>query len=246
MKHICYSTFLLLIFAVKLVQAQSEEEKLKSIVRLESESYMKKDSVTWKSLYKQDANTVRFYGGNGFYNHNVGWNNFGPTLLGWMKENPKPSSYTAIDMKNYNIQVSGNLATVSYTQRFSAPGIDSLRPSGTLEYRTLVKEGQKWKIVAVMSFDTLSFSSTRQSLVESQFNTTGYNFLNEKKVKEAIEIFKLNVTLYPDSWNAYDSLGEGYAAAGEKTLAIQNYEKSIQLNPDNSAGKEILQKLKAN
>jgi len=68
--------------------------------------------------------------------------------------------------------------------------------------------------------------------------------LAAKKIKEAIEVFKLNVKLHPDSWNVYDSLGEAYAADGNKKDAIANYEKSIQLNPNSQAGKEVLAKLK--
>jgi len=36
--------------------------------------------------------------------------------------------------------------------------------------------------------------------------------------------------------NVYDSLGEAYAAAGETHLAIDNYEKSVALNPKNEGG----------
>ena len=61
----------------------------------------------------------------------------------------------------------------------------------------------------------------------------------------AIEVLRVNVTLFPASWNAYDSLGEAYAAAGHKDLAIQNYEKSVQLNPKNQDGKAALAKLRA-
>jgi hypothetical protein len=41
--------------------------------------------------------------------------------------------------------------------------------------------------------------------------------------KESIEIFKMNVTLYPDAFNTYDSLGEAYERAGDKENAIKNY-----------------------
>jgi cytochrome c-type biogenesis protein CcmH/NrfG len=50
--------------------------------------------------------------------------------------------------------------------------------------------------------------------------------------------------MYPNSWNPYDSLGEAYATAGNKSLAIFNYEKSIKLNPKNDSGKNILAQLK--
>ena len=49
----------------------------------------------------------------------------------------------------------------------------------------------------------------------------------------------------PNSFNVFDSLGEAYALAGNKKLAIENYEKSMQLNPKNTNGEEALAKLKA-
>jgi cytochrome c-type biogenesis protein CcmH/NrfG len=42
----------------------------------------------------------------------------------------------------------------------------------------------------------------------------------------------------------HDSLGESYMDAGQKDIAIQNYEKSIELNPKNQNGIDILKKLK--
>jgi tetratricopeptide (TPR) repeat protein len=59
----------------------------------------------------------------------------------------------------------------------------------------------------------------------------GYALLRSGKAQDAIDILKVNVHAYPESWNAYDSLGEAYAVAGQKDLAIQNYQKSLELNP---------------
>lgn len=58
------------------------------------------------------------------------------------------------------------------------------------------------------------------------------------KIVEAIEILKLNVEKFPNSWNTYDSLGEAYLIKGSKELAILNYEKSLKLNPKNLARKK--------
>ncbi|MCD4744885.1 MAG: tetratricopeptide repeat protein [Bacteroidales bacterium] len=79
---------------------------------------------------------------------------------------------------------------------------------------------------------------------EYTLNSIGYYFLRKNKFKEAIEIFKLNVEFYPNSYNVYDSLGEAYIKKGNKELAIENYEKSIKLNPNNNNGIEALRKLK--
>jgi len=78
---------------------------------------------------------------------------------------------------------------------------------------------------------------------ESSFNNLGYKLLGEEKFDEAIVIFKLNVEAYPESFNVYDSLGEAYMKKGNKELAVQNYQKSLELNPDNENGKQMLEKL---
>ncbi len=80
---------------------------------------------------------------------------------------------------------------------------------------------------------------------ESQLNALGYRLFGMKKVVEAIEIFKLNVEAYPQSANAYDSLGEAYMRNGDKEVAIKSYQKSVELNPQNSNGIEMLKKLKS-
>jgi CubicO group peptidase (beta-lactamase class C family) len=82
-----------------------------------------------------------------------------------------------------------------------------------------------------------------ERLNEGQINQIGYQLLATKRVKEAIEVFKLNVEDYPASFNVYDSLGEAYMANGDKELAIKNYRKSVELNPDNRNGVEMLKKL---
>jgi tetratricopeptide (TPR) repeat protein len=70
--------------------------------------------------------------------------------------------------------------------------------------------------------------------------------LRAKKLPEAIAYFKLNVEFYPNSFNVYDSLGEAYMANGDKELAITNYKKSLELNPQNTHGAEMLKKLTTN
>ena len=69
---------------------------------------------------------------------------------------------------------------------------------------------------------------------ETELNRLGYQLLQAKKVSDAIEIFKLNVEMFPQSANAYDSLGEAYMTSGNKELAIANYKKSLELDPKNT------------
>ncbi len=79
---------------------------------------------------------------------------------------------------------------------------------------------------------------------EATLNQLGYNLMADKKLDEAIKVFQLNTQEYPQGWNCYDSLAEAYMNAGQKELAIKNYEKSLELNPDNHNGEAMLKKLK--
>jgi CubicO group peptidase (beta-lactamase class C family) len=78
---------------------------------------------------------------------------------------------------------------------------------------------------------------------ETDLNDWAYRMLNGGgKPKEALEIFKLNVLLYPESANVYDSVAEAYAANGERELAIKNYKRSLELDPKNTQAIEQLKK----
>ena len=81
------------------------------------------------------------------------------------------------------------------------------------------------------------------AVAETRFNTMGYDFLSKEKINEAIAIFKLNTELYPQSANAYDSLGEAYMKTGDKKNAIKNYKKSLELNSENDNAKQMLKEL---
>ncbi len=78
---------------------------------------------------------------------------------------------------------------------------------------------------------------------EGELNTLGYNLLGKGHAKDAIEIFKLNVEMFPKSANPYDSLGEAYLKDGQKDLALVNYKKSVELNPDNASAVKTINQL---
>lgn len=91
--------------------------------------------------------------------------------------------------------------------------------------------------------DLRSTQPTAYDFSESELIRLGYQLLREKKISDAIEIFKLSTEAYPNSYNTYDSLAEAYRDNGNTDLAIQNYKKSLQLNPANTNAIENLRKL---
>ena len=79
---------------------------------------------------------------------------------------------------------------------------------------------------------------------EGTLNMYGYTLLWNDKTNEAIEIFKLVVSEFPQSSNSYDSLGEAYLKSGDQEKAIANYEKSIALDPGNFNATDQLDRIK--
>jgi tetratricopeptide (TPR) repeat protein len=102
----------------------------------------------------------------------------------------------------------------------------------------------------VLKKDTLHYL-----LSEDEMNSLGYDFMGgsnnpnpyhfpeEHKYVEAVETLKLNMQLFPNSWNVYDSYGEALLNIGQKEEAIKMYKRSVELNPKNAGGKKALEKL---
>ena len=79
---------------------------------------------------------------------------------------------------------------------------------------------------------------------EGSLNTFGYQLLEGKDSAGAVQIFKLNTELFPESANVWDSLAEGYLKAGDPKNAQMSYEKALTVDPANQDAKEMLRKLK--
>jgi tetratricopeptide (TPR) repeat protein len=83
---------------------------------------------------------------------------------------------------------------------------------------------------------------------EDYVNGLGYSLMSMHRMKEAIEVLKLNVEAHPQSANTYDSLAEAYMNDGDKGLAIQYYRKALEVDPtypNALAAADILKKLEA-
>jgi len=138
------------------------------------------------------------------------------------------------------ISNAGHLIPLEQPEAFNAPVKKFL--NSVEFFNILYSRGAE---AAVQYFHTKRKKETNIILFEeSAMNALGYSFLQNGKTRDAIELFKLNTIAYPDSWNVYDSLGEAYLKDGQKELAIKNYEKALELNPDNTNAKQVLKELK--
>jgi tetratricopeptide (TPR) repeat protein len=137
----------------------------------------------------------------------------------------------------YLNRLSESIGRILYNQPHELPKISIVSPleetirakgiaAGIAQYREM-----KAKQAAIYDFG------------EAELNQLGYRLLRTGKAKEAIEIFKLNVEAYPQAFNTYDSLAEAYESVNERELAIQNYKKSLELNPNHTGAAEALKRL---
>jgi tetratricopeptide (TPR) repeat protein len=129
------------------------------------------------------------------------------------------------------------LMNILYNQPYDKPKI----PLAEVLHKTIVDKGIEAGLAQYR--DLKSGQANLYDFREPELNTLGYQLMRAGKLKEAIEVFKLNVEAYPKGFNTYDSLGEAYMDYGNNELAILNYKKSIELNPENTNAVEMLKRL---
>jgi CubicO group peptidase (beta-lactamase class C family) len=136
-------------------------------------------------------------------------------------------------------EMSQKIAGILFGKAYKAPVRDI---ADTLFDTVMEKDTQaavkQYRELKATQKDAFDFS-------EQQLNSLGYRLMQMKRVKDAIEIFKLNVEMFPQGFNPYDSLGEAYMENGDKSLAIQNYKKSLELNAKNTGAIDKLKKLES-
>jgi hypothetical protein len=79
--------------------------------------------------------------------------------------------------------------------------------------------------------------------VERVINSYGYRVMGENRIKEAIEIFRLNTVAFPTEYNTWDSLAEAYMNDGQNDLAITYYRKVLELRPGDENATRMLKRL---
>jgi CubicO group peptidase (beta-lactamase class C family) len=135
-----------------------------------------------------------------------------------------------------------NLAAIVFGSPYTLPV-----PQGSDMLLATIKE--KGIDTALQQYRNLKRTQPQQynfNEPERTLNVIGYALLRQRKVKEAIGVFKLNVELFPQSGNPHDSLGEAYMLNGDKELAIEHFKKSLELDPKNTNAVDMLKKLRAN
>lgn len=232
-----------LFFNVNGLNAQGKQEaEIIEVLNAKSEAFFKGNIEKWKSYYIQDSLTSRTIIDRFEYMTHLGW----PNIVAAIAKDSQETSIANVKVthENAHIRLSDKFAYVEADERhkWNQNGTE-LNPPSVHTHTVLVYEHGTWKIANQIRISGQSFENNALNR-EYILNALGYELLKEKRVAEAIDIFSLTVKQNPESWNAYDSLGEAYALAGETKLAISNYEKSVQLNPKNEEGMRKIESLK--
>ena len=168
--------------------------------------------------------------------HDGGINGFTTTIVRFPREK---NLIVLLDNtgSGYLNRLSESIAKIIYEQPYELPKMSMISMlEGTIEQKGIAAAIAQYRDLKTKQAATYDFS-------EGELNQLGYRLLRTGKLKEAIEIFKLNVEAYPQAFNTYDSLGEAYMAANERELALQNYRKSLELNPNNTNAADVVKRL---
>jgi CubicO group peptidase (beta-lactamase class C family) len=170
--------------------------------------------------------------------HNGGINGFSTTIIRFPTEK---NLIVMLDNTGQGLdRLSEELAKILYDRPHELPKMSVAEVlSKTIADKGIAAGLTQFQELKTKSADSYDFG-------EEELNRLGYQLLGTGKRDEAIQIFKLNVDLYPKAFNTYDSLGEAYMVAGNKELAILNYKKSLELNPENKGATEMLKRLESN
>lgn len=111
------------------------------------------------------------------------------------------------------------------------------------QFTELLEQGKTVEdIVAIATAENHPLKS-EYDFSQGGLNSFGYQLMAQDRTEEALQIFELNTTLYPNGYNTHDSYGECLLELGRKEEAVAAYQKSLELNPENSNARQVIESL---
>jgi tetratricopeptide (TPR) repeat protein len=216
-----------------------EEEAIKQVIMNETKSWEKRDYKGMADAWLHEKHVLLVYSSPYSYGEHIGWDSVDANIKENIGEYTEPFKYN-FEWSDWDIRIFDNGAFVTYIQTMKMSDGNSYI---SREVRFLEKKKGLWKFTYLNALQKTVYEEYLKNEAENQINAAGYTLLYNNKIIEAIEVFKLNVKLYPESSNVYDSLGEAYMKNGDTELAIENYKKSLELDPKNKNAEDMLVKL---
>jgi tetratricopeptide (TPR) repeat protein len=84
--------------------------------------------------------------------------------------------------------------------------------------------------------------------LEADINREGYNKMQNNNIDIASALFEINIKLFPESANAYDSYAECHLNMGNKDMALKYYQMAIEKDKDGATAenaRKAIEKIKS-
>ncbi|MGI9530900.1 serine hydrolase [Lutimonas sp.] len=145
----------------------------------------------------------------------------------------------------FDLKKNPEIVTMTYLHPYNNGVLRSYEPipvDETLPMEYLINGDHKLGLEAYLELQ--KNDEADEAISENRLNRTGYMLLSEDKIELAKAVFSVNTVLYPDSFNVYDSFAEACMINKEYDLAIANYQKSLDLNPQNTHAQDMIDDMK--
>ncbi|MDP5082513.1 MAG: tetratricopeptide repeat protein [Winogradskyella sp.] len=202
-----------------------------------------KDETSGKYLFNQDDVIEVFYEGNNLFLKWRGNSKIEPVVLGenefFMVDLYKKLRFVEhpeTKERYLSIIEDGNEANITY---------DYLKVSDDYKTPSMLLKAKNYER-ALAGFLLIKEKDSMSDFInEFDFNKLGYKAIGEKQYFDALEIFKINVALHPNSDNVYDSLADCYLLIEDSLNAYTNYKKALDLNNRNRSAQEFVKEYEA-
>lgn len=169
--------------------------------------------------------------------HSGGINGFNALLTRLVDKQQTIILLDNVGLGRFHENITNGIVNILNDQPFDLPK----KSIGDTLYKTAMSKGGAATVAEYRKLKTEN--AQMYDFSEGELNTLGYQFVRTNRFKDAIEVFKLNVEMFPKSGNPYDSLGEAYLADNQKELALANYKKAVELDPANTNAAQIVNRL---
>jgi len=173
------------------------------------------------------------------YGNTVTWHSGGAPGVSASFRRYLDDRYTLIVLSNYSggaTQVSRTIEAIIFGDEYEHP-----KPSlGEFLYQSMKNDGIDY---TVRNAEQLLNDNGYEIRTSRPLNFLGYVLMGEEKLDTALGILKLNVRLFPDEANPYDSLGDAYIENGDTLLAIGCFERALEKDPQFESSKQKFEQL---
>lgn len=220
--------FLFHLFLITLLTSCTSQKNSKEFIKITSGRYLFNANEVLEIYFKEDVLHAKWRGNNQIELLKINDSSF------YMKELNEKMLF--VSNPEMHIELAHKTEHEGIKYHFKKMKLGEKTPN---EYFKL-KEYDK----ALIGYKTIKKLDSLNPIIRERYiNRLGYNFIRSKDFDLAIEIFKVNIALYPKSSNVYDALGDAFFSKKDTINALKYYKKALNINPENSNAKKAFKRL---